>query len=254
VTRLLERYDDWRAREVGRPDAILSQVDVGADSVPADGVTRVPVALRLIDIDGTPLTSGGATVWLKNLSALPDVTTPSPIVDHGDGSYSFELTAGTTPGTDQWRVIVDDGPQRLVQLYPPITIRVDPVADLHVGRDSVSATTGSWVPLTLDPGVPHSFFRVMASASGTAPGTPFQGTTLPLNRDAFMARMTARANTGQLPNTRAFLDENGRADAAFAPPPGLMTPYVGSRIEWSVLFFHAGGLSAAAPSGFDVVP
>jgi uncharacterized Ntn-hydrolase superfamily protein len=254
VTRLQARYDDWRAREIGRPDAILSQVDVGADSLPADGLSTMPIVLRLVDIDGTPLVSGGATVWLKNLSAQADVTTPGPVVDHGDGSYSLELTAGTTVGTDQWRVIVDDGPQRLVQLFPPIAIRVDPVADLHVGRDAVSASAGSWVPLTLDPGVPQSFYRVLASASGTAPGTPFQGTTLPLNRDVFMMRLSARANTGQLPNTRGFLDDNGRADAAFVPPPGLLAPYVGSRIEWSALFFHASGLSSAAPTGFDVVP
>lgn len=254
VTVLVDRYANWRAREIGRPDAILSQVDVGADSLPADGLSTVPVMLRLIDIDGTPLTSGGATIRLKNLSAVPDVTTPSAVLDHGDGSYSLDLTAGTTVGTDHWRVIVDDGPQRLVQLFPPISIRVDPVADLHVGRDSVSAAAGGWVPLTLDPGVPDSFYRILASASGTVPGTPFQGTALPLNRDALMTQVVRRANTGQLPNTRGFLDRNGRAEAAFAPPPGALTFYVGNRIEWSVLFFHPGGLAASASAGFDVLP
>jgi hypothetical protein len=34
----------------------------------------------------------------------------------------------------------------------------------------------------------------------------------------------------------------------------MLAPYVGTRIEWSALVFAPGGLQAAAPAGFDVLP
>ena len=254
VPLLAQRYQSWRKLLSGRPDAILSTVDAGADSMPADGVTTTPVSLRLIDLDGVPLTGGGAKLVLKNLSGQPDATVPGPVTDHGDGSYSFDLTAGTTPGTDVWRILVDDQQGKWVRLYPPLTLRVDPVGALHVGRDTVSAAAGGWVPLTLNPGSPNAFYRVLASASGTSPGAPFQGTTLPLNRDPFMTLVSTRANSALLPNARGFLDAAGHAQAAFAPPPGMLTPFVGTRLEWSALVWEAGGTLAAAPAGFDVLP
>jgi len=251
---LRSKYDTWRAAQSGRPDAIHSLVDAGADSLPADGLASLPVSIRLLDLDGVPLTSGGAAVTLVNDSGAPDVCVPSAVTDHGDGSYSFDLTAGTVPGTDAWRIVVDDGLGALVSLYPALSVRVDPVAPLHVGRDQVSAAAGDWVPLTLNGAAPGDFYRVLASASGSQPGSPFQGTTLPLNRDAFMTLVATRANTALLPSTRGFLDGAGRAEAAFVPPAGFLTPFAGARLEWSVLFRGATGLAVAPASGFDVLP
>jgi hypothetical protein len=247
-------YDAWRAAQIGRPDAILSLVDAGADSLVADGVSRMPVSVRLFDIAQSPLLSGGALVSLVNDSGTPPVALPGPVVDHGDGSYSFELRAGTAPGMDLWRIVVDDHTGKPVSLYPPLAVRVDPLAQLHVGRDQVGASSGGWVPLTINLGPPGAFYRVLASTSGVQPGSPFQGTVLPLNRDPFMTLVATRANTALLPGTRGFLDATGRAEAAFAPPPGLLSASVGGRVEWSVIFRDAAGTSVAAPSGFDVLP
>jgi hypothetical protein len=247
-------YDAWRAGQAGRPDAIHSLVDAGADSLVADGQARMPVSVRLFDIDGNPLPSGGALVSLVNDSGAPAVTLPGPVLDHGDGSYSFELEAQSSPGTDLWRIVVDDHTQKPVSLYPPLAVRVDPLAPLHVGRDQVSASQGGWVPLTVNQGTGGAFYRVLGSTSGVQPGSPFQGTVLPLNRDPFMTLTATRANTALLPGTRGFLDAAGRAEAAFAPPPGLLEASVGGRVEWSVIFRDASGTSVAPAAGFDVLP
>jgi hypothetical protein len=176
------------------------------------------------------------------------------VVDHGDGSYSLALTAGTVPGTDVWRIEVDDQAGTPTSLYPPIVLRVDPADRLHVGRDQVSAAAGDWVALTLNGGSAGDFYRVLASSSGTAPGAPFKGTTLPLNRDAFTTLVATRAGTALLPETRGFLDGAGRAEAAFVPPPDFLTPLVGARLDWSVLFKQAGGIAVAPARGFEVLP
>ena len=55
-------------------------------------------------------------------------------------------------------------------------------------------------------------------------------------------------------NTRAALDASGRAEAAYMPAPGDLTPFVGGRIDWSVLMMDSAGARASSPVGFDVVP
>jgi hypothetical protein len=254
IQALRDKYDLWRAAQAGRPDALESRVDVGADSLPADGLAGPGGTVRLFDLDAVPLPAGGALLTLVNDSGAPAASTPGPVVDHGDGSYSLALTAGTVPGTDVWRIEVDDQAGTPTSLYPPIVLRVDPADRLHVGRDQVSAAAGDWVALSLNGDSAGDFYRVLASSSGTAPGAPFKGTTLPLNRDAFTTLVATRAGTALLPETRGFLDGAGRAEAAFVPPPDFLTPLVGARLDWSVLFKQAGGIAVAPARGFEVLP
>jgi hypothetical protein len=53
------------------------------------------------------------------------------VVDHGDGTYSATLTAGFTPGTDVFRIVVQHetgqagGELRPVTLYPFPTLEVE---------------------------------------------------------------------------------------------------------------------------------
>ena len=250
---LREKFDAWKLTLVDRPDAFNTIVDVGASALPADGVARLPIAFHLFDYYGNPLTAGGAQVSLINDSGQPAVTVPGAVTDHGDGGYSLELVAGTNPGTDVWRIVVDDLTGNPVSL-PTITVRVDPLAPLHLGFDEVSAAAGGWVPLTLNAAA-GDFYRVLGSSSGTQPGAPFKGTVLPLNRDAFMTTVAIQSNAALFPNTHGFLDPAGRAEAAFAPTPGYLAPFVGTRLEWSALFRDAGGVFTAAPAqGFDVLP
>lgn len=260
VTTLGNRYLTWRAQLAGRPDALLSRVDAGADSLPADGLARTQVSVQLVDVEGVPLSTGGALLKLVNQSGLPDATTPGPIVDHGDGYYSFELQAGNTPGQDQWRILVDDQAGRIVRLFPELSLRVDALGGLHVGRDQVSASAGDWVPLTVNPAGASAgaqagdTYLILGSASGTQPGMPFRGTTLPLNRDAFLRFTWNEAGSAELPRSHGQLDASARAAAAFVPAPGQLLPWVGARIDWSVVVHGESGTTASAPVGFDILP
>ena len=127
---------------------------------------------------------------------------------------------------------------------------------MHAGFDTVSAAQGARVPLVVNAGTPAAMrpYLVLGSGSGTQPGIPFAGVTLPLNRDKFF-RFTSRARAAA-----AARNTTGGSTRAAAPQPSssalpqTLLPWVGSRIDWSVVVFTAKGASASAPVGFDVLP
>ncbi|MCI0636242.1 MAG: DUF1028 domain-containing protein, partial [Actinobacteria bacterium] len=120
VLQLQGDYATWRANRAGRPDGILSTVEA-VQSLPADGVTRRTVTIELVDLDGVPLTSGGATVEVTTVDGGPSLSSVGPVTDHGDGSYSFELTAGTQVGLDRFVISADDGVIQAT-LYPYLEV------------------------------------------------------------------------------------------------------------------------------------
>jgi uncharacterized Ntn-hydrolase superfamily protein len=260
VVELQAKYDSWRASWVGRPDHVKSVVTTSAQQLVADGVSSVDVHVQLIDIDGTPLTTGGAALTLTNLSGAPDVTTPANVVDNGDGTYTFTLLAGATAGADDWELKFDDGLGN-VRLWPRLQMPVLPLAELHTGYHTVSAGNGACVPLVVNGQAGPGNYVVLGSSSGTAPGTPLgsfmdlrAAFTIPLNLDPFMQSSLASANTAPFLSTRGKLDASGRAEAAYMPAPGALGAYVGGRLDWCVLIRDAAGRRASTPVGFDVVP
>jgi uncharacterized Ntn-hydrolase superfamily protein len=245
-------YDSWRAALSGRPDHHLSTVEMSAEALPADGWSTATLRIRLVDVDSRPLAHGGATVHLTRLSGSSTVAAPA--VDHGDGTYSVELTAGLLPGVDSWQVVVDDG-GRPVTLVHPATLRVDPLTMLHAGFQSISVASPTSVPFTLnlDAKYKGKKYHLLASASGATPGIVFEGVHLPLNPDVLFTLTKDSPNTSILPNTKSQLDGLGRAKAAFVGTPLLLTPLIGHRIEWSGVIFDKKKF-ALEPVGFDVVP
>jgi hypothetical protein len=253
VLVMQSQYDDWRAALAGRPDQLLSSVQADAQALVADGRSSTTVTIELVDVEGVPLRHGGATLFANSMGgALCGAT---PFRDHGDGSYSFDLVAGTTPGSERWRVSVDDGGPAVIVLQPDIEVRVDPPAELHAGCDALSASRGGDVPFTLNLGAAHKgrTYLLMASASGTQPGTVFRGTPLPLNPDKLMRKVFDAAGTALLPNGLGVLDNAGRAEARFRPAPGEMMPWIGHRADWSAVLLDPSG-PATSNAGFDVVP
>ena len=247
-------YNNWRAGKVGKPDQQLSLVLPSADALPADGLSSASVDLRLVDIDGTPLSQGGAAVTLERLQGGTPFTSPGPVVDNGDGTYRFELQAGLQPGIDLWRITVDDG-VRPVVLRQHVEIRVEPVTPLHVGRDRISAGQGGNVPLVLNMGAANAGqpYLLLASGSGTTPGTPFQGITVPLNDDWLYQLTLTAPNTGTLQATSGTLDANGRATAEFLPTPGFLAPFTGGTVHWAAVQLGAPP-TTTAPMPLPVVP
>lgn len=255
ILTLRNKYTAWRAALSGRPDHIHSSVSAGAEALVADGLSQTTVVVQLVDVDGVPLTSGGAALSFTNLSGATAVSFPGGVLDHGDGSYEFTLTAGLVAGDDLWEIKVDDGVSD-VRLFPRLALRVDPLAALHSGFSTLSAAQGGFVPLTVnytpaEAGLPYI---VLATSNGTLPGTHFgSGFLLPLNRSRLLLLSRAGSNLA-FQNTQGLLDANGRAQAGFLVAPGLLTPYIGQRIDWSAVVKGPTATFVATPAGFDVLP
>jgi len=256
VFRLRNGHNQWSDSLVGRPDHILSRVLPSAESLPADGTTAMEVTVELVDRDGVPLASGGATIEVapaSNGSEGPGLVEIGPVMDLGDGSYRFELVAGESEGLARLAIVADDGEVR-ARLYPDLEVRLDPQAPLHAGFDAVSSAAGVHVPLTVnEPASPGGYYLLLASASGTVPGQDLGFAQLLLNPDDLFFRSAANANNARFVDTFGFLDGAGRAEAAFDAPPGLLNNLVGTRFDWAALVFD-GGFRATEPVGFDVNP
>lgn len=252
---LQDLYDAWRLGQVGRPDQVLSQVESSVQCLVADGATSTTVTIRLADIEGTPLTSGGLDVNAWVLSEDPAVTTRTPVVDHGDGTYSFQVVAGLSAGTDVWRVSVADAAGEVV-LQPDVVVPVDPASAFHVGQKTVSASAGAVVPITVNfgPFAAGAPYVILGSASGTSPGTTFQGFPVALNPDKLYVVSIEDAAPPLFDQTQGVLDTNGRAQGFFLPGAGKLTPLVGSDLHWSAVVFAGANTFVADPIAFTVVP
>ncbi|MEO0650666.1 MAG: DUF1028 domain-containing protein [Planctomycetota bacterium] len=252
VIQLQGLYAVWRGQRAGQPDHYQSEVATPAQFLVADGKSSTTVDVRLVDIDGVPLTAGGAQLTVQRVDDDGPSTVVGGLTDNGDGTYSFELGALTVPGSDTYEITVDNGFETVL-LWPPLEIEVDPFAPLHAGLAAVSVGTGGTVPLTLNGGAPEAPFLVLASASGTEPGVPLGPGTLPLNPDAVTDLSLFDANGVLFQGTFGELDGEGRASAAIVLPGGLGAALVGSRIDLAALLGTAP-LSASNPVGFDLIP
>ncbi|MCE9594710.1 MAG: DUF1028 domain-containing protein [Planctomycetes bacterium] len=254
VRQLEEGYLVWRASMAGLVDQVNSTVRASAVSLPADGVTTLNVSFAFADLERAPIVHGGHVLRVEPLNTPTPVSVPGAFVDHGDGTYDLAIRAGTTPGIDTWRVIVTENGKD-VALQPDIVVRVDPAASLHCGQDTLSATDPAQAPLTLDFGASAAGakYGILASASGSIPGTVFQGKTLPLNVDAFFAVSRSRANSLEFQNTAGQLDGSGRALAVFAPRTATLAPWVGHTLTFAALAFDVQP-GVAGPVTLDVVP
>jgi hypothetical protein len=255
VDQLVVRYAEWRAARAGRPDAILSRVDA-VDALPADGLTKRVVTVQLVDIDGVPLTHGGARVTVTPAEGARAHASLGPVVDLGDGRYRFTLAATTSVGLDRLVIRAEDDLVKAT-LYPYLEVRSEPPAVLHAGRDALSAAHGGEVPFVLaDPAWAGANYLLLASALGTAPPTPFgRAGLLPLVKDEWFG-LSARlaGHPDYLPGTRGVLDANGRAEAALLAPTGALLPLVGRRLWWAAVLATPVRATTTAPVGFDIVP
>ncbi len=235
VIELRDQYAQWRAALAGVPDHYLSEVQVDRQSLVADGRSRARITIRLKDIDGVPLTQGGASINLKRQNPLPRKAIVGPVTDHGDGTYSLELTATTSPGIGQWRVDVDVGGPRPIRLSPSISLSNDPLAELHVGIRQYNVGAPTLVPFTLnraavDAGRPY---RILGSLSGTQPGFDLMGVHVALNRDPFFNATWLPPGPAEFFGSHGTLDGIGRASAILRMDEVRSASLVGLRLEFS---------------------
>jgi hypothetical protein len=255
VLTLQDLYDDWRAERIGRPDGIHSTVEP-VPALPADGLTKRVVIVKLADIDANPLALGGASVRVESLGGARLNTIISPVADLGDGRYRFSITAGTRVGIDRLVITAEDGLVRAT-LFPPLEVQSEAPAPLHVGVTRLSATAGGTAPFVLaQPAFAGGGYLLLASASGTAPATAIgRGLWLPLARDPWFALTAELAGHPTfLPGTRGRLDAEGRAEAALVAPPGALAPLIGRRLSWAAVVVSGARAATTEAVGFEVGP
>jgi hypothetical protein len=134
-------------------------------------------------------------------------------------------------------------------------VRADTPAELFSGASVVSSSTGASIPLWLDSGVSSagSHYLILASTSGTVPGTTFGNVHLPLNVDRIFRMSYASAGTPRFPSTVGSLDANGRATGGFVASPDMLYPLVGRHFDWAAVVSGSPD-HATLPDGFDVAP
>lgn len=122
VLQLQDQFDSWRASLDGRPDAIQSTVEFDPPGPLAEGAsTSMQITLR--DYQGLPIAVSIQSVTVVHAPGSDGISTIGSVVDLGNGSFSVVITAGTTMGTDRFRVSVDDGTR-------PAILAPDPASEL----------------------------------------------------------------------------------------------------------------------------
>lgn len=225
VLQLRTAFLNWRLQHVLRPDHFRSEVTLAPSTLLADGRTRTVATVVLKDWRSARLPWGGANVQVALASTSTANVTLGSVTDHGDGSYSLPITAGTTVGTAQLRITVDDG-QGPVQLAPDAAVQVTSDA-LWLDRSGIDALAGGNLGFTLDAGQAGAgrVYVLLGSASGSAPGlTVAPNLVLPLNSDPFLLLTLDLAARGALPDLLSSLDGQGRKLANVAVPPGVLWP------------------------------
>lgn len=110
VLQLTTLFNAFRTARIGHADHFQSTISLADTELPANGVATTTATVVLRDWSGTPIGFGGANV---TASVVPGPASAGvligPVVDHGDGSYSFGVTAGATPGDVKIRVTANDG-------------------------------------------------------------------------------------------------------------------------------------------------
>jgi uncharacterized Ntn-hydrolase superfamily protein len=254
VIQLEQDYAKWRSNMARHPDGVKSKATAPVTKLVADGATSIQVHVALVDIEGQSLGHGGTGIMLSSASGAPPLATLTDVDDHGDGTYTLTLTAGNTAGSDELAIRASDNFEAAT-LYPFLHVDVDPLADLHVGVESLSASSGGTAPfvLNLGPAAAGHPYILLASLSGTRPGLDLGGSILPLNPDAVLQFTLAHPGGALLPGSLGTLDASGRGEADFAPPAGLLSPIVGLHLDWAAVDF-AWPFDATGSVGLEIAP
>ncbi|MEW6743339.1 MAG: DUF1028 domain-containing protein [Planctomycetota bacterium] len=242
---LTNLYREWRAQRSGRADHLTSRVTFAPPTILADGTSTTLMTIHLFDLLGERISWGGARLDVAHDATSAGATQIGPVFDDGDGSYTVELTAGTRPGRDVFRVSVVDGfppgnlTERPVLLYPFPILEVATPLRLFGTATKLDLSRLQNVDFLLR--APSSFgnrlYLMLATASGTSPGFPLGSITVPLNIDPLLVQSYLLRNVPPFVNTSGALDPGGEAAASFQPAPGELDPFIGRTLHfaWFVL-------------------
>ena len=254
VLWLESQYADWRASKAGIADQIRTRVTPFAARIPADGLTQIPVEVELRDIDGNPVTANPATLTVVDVSQGTPIGTPGAAQQTGPGTFSFPLTSTGALGEGRYRITAHHASGDVL-LWPELVVNAAAPAEFFSGYSVVGSSEGAEIPLWLDSGAGSagSHYLMIASTSGTVPGTTFGGVHVPLNVDRAFRTSVTSAGTAHYRLTIGNLDANGRATGVFVASPNMLYPLVGRHFDWAAVVSGSPD-HATLPDGFDVAP
>ena len=167
-------------------------------------------------------------------------------MDHGDGTYTCSVRAGTESGLDRFVVRASDALVHAT-LYPYLELRSAPPARLHAGRDTLSAAAPADVPFVVsEPTRPRAKYWLLTRLAGAK----LRGS----GTDALFARYLTPAVAPFFPGPPGELDATGRAEVLYTVPPGVLTPLIGLQLEWRARIFGAGEPLESNAVGVVIAP
>jgi uncharacterized Ntn-hydrolase superfamily protein len=255
VVQLRGLYDTWKTQQRGRPDQVLSTITFDPPTLPRDGRTVTTATLVLRDREGTRITRGGANVGVALDPTSTSNATIGAVRDHGDGRYSFPITAGTNAAGIRLRVTVDDGsgPRRLTPA-PGILVSTE---FLWTDRAEISAAQGGRLAFAVQPGPPFGVNRIwvlLASNSGTSPGVtipPFYH--LKLNPDPLFQVTVIGAFHQTIPELIGVTSGLGLSTSGITFPPGLYGLRPGTDLAFAYVLINPVSLTSN-PVTIRIVP
>lgn len=119
------------------------------------------------------------------------------------------------------------------------------VAPLEGCPGAISLSQGGIQTLLLQagPSFAGSLYLVLGSMSGTAPGLPYGGSTIPLNPDSYFLYSLGNANNPPLLNTLGVLDASGAATAFVSIPQGFNPTLSGLTLDHAYGVLDPGTLA-----------
>lgn len=224
VQQLQAQYDAFLAGLSGRPDGLLSVAAFDDAQVVGDGSSLRELHVGLVDVDGVPLDHGVGSVTVEHAPGSAGLSSLDSIVDHGDGTYTIRVQAGTGEGTDLFAVtFADDTTHATLFPYPALEHRAPLLA-----TGEVSASAGG--AITFDLLAPSAFanrpFVLGLSATGALDPAPGGG-VLPLVPDRLSLLVPRLVLAGILGGVPGTLDAGGRAQAQLLAPAGFLSPLAG---------------------------
>ncbi|MHC4376802.1 MAG: FG-GAP repeat domain-containing protein [Planctomycetota bacterium] len=208
------------------------------------------------DLDGDGgLDVLGTDYFAHNLSWYPNRMTADC---NGNGVFdAIEIDQGTVadcdgngvpdacdlalPGADV------DGDGQLDVCVPPA---------LSPSRLEASLAGGGAQRLALTSTLGSELYLLLSTVSGTAPGTPVGGVTVPLNLDDITLWSIASANVGPYIDSLGFFEPDGTADAVFTVPAGESSDLAGVELHHAYVVLDSAGVLtfASNPVPLTLVP
>jgi len=237
VDQLIDKFVEWRADWLGRPDHLKSEV-IPRELTLLSGVQPVrTVKIVLRDWNGDRVTTPMQSIDVSAVDPGASAVLLGEPVAQGDGVYLLPVRAsGPLLGRVRLKITVDDG-QGPVTLYPYLEISVAPPRALIANTEQLSSSLGDDLSLSMrgGPGLANRQYLILASASGSSPGFSVGNLYIPLVFDPLVWFTFENCGTAALPGTCGVLDELGRAEAAALLEPGDLAAVVSGELTLAAI-------------------